>query len=67
MPTVVCIGCGCTNDNPCLNLAGQACYWSAVEPAETVPPGEERVGLCTFCAAKPLGDLIDKMARRVTV
>lgn len=63
----VCIGCGCTDENPCVNLAGQACRWTAREIPENVPPGEVPIGLCSFCAAMPLKDLIDKMARSITL
>lgn len=63
----VCIGCGCTDDNPCTNLAGQRCRWTGRELPEHVPPGKQPIGLCSFCAGIPLQDLIDKMARSVTL
>lgn len=51
MPTLVCIGCGCTDENPCLNLAGQPCAWVAVNEGS----GN---GLCTECAGKPIEELL---------
>lgn len=46
-----CVGCGCTDSKPCFDLAGQPCYWAAVNE-------ESGSGLCSLCAAKPLDRLI---------
>jgi hypothetical protein len=48
-----CVGCGCTDSNPCIDLAGQTCSWSVVNE-------ETGAGLCTVCAMKPLDQLIEQ-------
>jgi hypothetical protein len=58
---IVCAGCGCTDQRPCVNLAGQTCRWTTQESEEaagTFFGGRKRAGLCSFCAAKPLDELL---------
>lgn len=52
MPIIVCIGCGCTDSDPCPG----GCSWIA---------GDEDLGagLCSQCAAEPLKELIGRAVR----
>jgi len=58
---VRCVGCGCTDSNPCLDLAGQPCSWVAVESDEIAAgifPRGQLAGICSQCAVKPLDQLL---------
>jgi hypothetical protein len=37
-----CVSCSCTDDNACVNAAGEACAWAM--------KWMDGTGLCTFCA-----------------
>lgn len=60
---VRCVGCGCTDSNPCVDLAGKPCAWIAVE-ADTIAagllPGGQLSGICSNCAMKPLDVLLER-------
>lgn len=51
MNETVCIGCGCTERNACVDLAGEACRWVAVSV-------DGMTGICSACAVKPIEELL---------
>lgn len=51
---IACNGCGCTDEDPCIDLAGQPCRWTVVNE-------EVGAGLCSVCAARPLQELINPL------
>lgn len=59
MPMIVCIGCGCTETQPCIArdlaspLGWVACSWTAIDE-------DTGMGLCSTCAVKPLDELVTR-------
>lgn len=47
-----CVGCGCTEHAPCFGMltAGGTCFWTWIG-------GDDKFGLCSACAAKPIEEL----------
>lgn len=45
---LICVACFCTESSPCPG----GCSWAAIDQ-------EAGVGLCTACAAKPIGELLE--------
>ncbi|EDO1895704.1 hypothetical protein CBZ97_004245 [Salmonella enterica] len=51
--SATCVGCGCTDNNACVNEFREACYWLKVNR-------QTGLGICSFCPeflSHPLNDV----------
>lgn len=55
---IVCIGCGCTDEQGCEpDAKGMSCHWVTLDE-------DARAGLCSRCAAKPIEELLARVERQ---
>lgn len=49
----ICLGCGCTDSQACVDGAGRPCSWAVRDPAG--------IGLCSLCLVRPIAELAARL------